>query len=63
MTDPTPTTMDEETVQAVIAAIHEGLGGTGWAYSNYGGDEQKYMAAELRAAALAAIQIVQERKT
>jgi hypothetical protein len=41
--------------EKVAKAIHYGLGGDGWAYTNYGGDELKSKHDELAAAADAAI--------
>jgi len=42
-------------VEKVARAIHEGLGGNGWAYTNYGGDELHSMRTELLSAARAAL--------
>jgi hypothetical protein len=42
--------------EAIAKAIHEGLGGDGWAYSNYGRDEWNDKRDALLAAADAAIQ-------
>lgn len=41
--------------EKVAKAIHYGLGGDGWAYTNYGGDELKSKHDELTAAADAAL--------
>lgn len=32
-------TRDDKLIEAMARAIHEGLGGNGWAYTNYGGNE------------------------
>ena len=45
-------------VERVTEEIHEGLGGGGWGYSCYGGNEEYHKAAELRSAARAAIAVV-----
>lgn len=42
-------------VEKVARAIHEGLGGNGWAYTDYGGDELHNMRTELLSAARAAL--------
>lgn len=44
--------------ERVVRAIHEGLGGDGWAYANYGGKELVSMRDELDAAARAVIAIL-----
>lgn len=44
------------TVERVARAIHEGLGGDGWAYISTRGNEQKHMRDELLDAARAAIE-------
>lgn len=46
--------------ERVAEAIHDGLGGNGWAYANYGGDELVTEADKLAKAASAAIAIVLE---
>jgi len=50
----------DDLVERVALAIHDGLGGDGWAYSNYGYDETKHCAEKLAAAARAAIAIALE---
>lgn len=47
-------TVPPEKLEAAILAIHEGLGGNGWAYSNYGGDELQDCRDDLERAARAA---------
>jgi len=45
----------DEQMEAVKKAIHDGLGGNGWAYSNYGHDELNNCSDMLEGAALAAL--------
>lgn len=52
MTDPR-----DELVEKVAQEIHEGLGGSGWGYSCYGGNEDHHLANELQSAAKAAIAV------
>jgi hypothetical protein len=52
--------MSDGLTERVARAIHDGLGGDGWAYSNYGYDETKHCADKLAAAARAAIAIALE---
>lgn len=52
--------MAETMVNRLVQAIHEGLGGNGWAYSNYGGDELNLCRDKLEAAALAALSALLE---
>ena len=47
-------------LEDLARAIHEGLGGDGWAYSDYGGDEFKTCHKELLNAAKAAIAAMRE---
>ena len=46
--------------ERVAMAIHDGLGGNGWAYTNYAGEELVTNADELAKAADAAIALVLE---
>lgn len=47
----TPTTesmaADLDGLEDAVLALHEALGGNGWAYSNYGNDELRYRRTEL----------------
>lgn len=53
--------MTKMTMKDLVArAIHEGLGGNGWAYTNYGGNEWETERDILDAAADAAMAIVFE---
>jgi len=47
---PVPSPPGKEVREAGIMAIHEALGGNGWAYTNYGGDELRSQRDELGAA-------------
>lgn len=58
--DQTNTTPDDDLVARVLEAIHEGLGGNGWAYTDYGGDELRSMRDALRQAAREAIAVVRQ---
>ena len=45
----------DDLVERVAREIHDGLGGDGWGYCCYGGNEEFHKADELRSAARAAI--------
>ena len=47
--------MTEELIERVARAIHDGLGGNGWAYFNYGYNEWDECRGELNNAARAAL--------
>lgn len=47
----------DKLVEKVAQEIHEGLGGSGWGYSCYGGNEDHHLANELQSAAKAAIAV------
>ena len=49
----------DKLIEAVARAIHDGLGGNGWAYTNYGGDELKTNKSELEEAARAALSAIE----
>jgi len=51
---PTPGPLD---MDAAVRALHEALGGNGWAYSNYGGDELNSERTELEAGVRAVISL------
>ncbi|ANC53400.1 hypothetical protein A4249_06860 [Brevundimonas sp. GW460-12-10-14-LB2] len=51
---PTPGPLD---MDAAVRALHEALGGNGWAYSNYGGDELNSERPELEAGVRAVLSL------
>ena len=53
-------TPPDDLVEKVALEIHDGLGGGGWGYSCYGGNEEYHMIDELKSAARAAIALVLE---
>lgn len=52
--------MQDDLVERVAREIHDGLGGDGWGYCCYGGNEEFHKADELRSAARAAIAVALE---